>query len=155
MRVTRRAVLQTGAAALAAPAANALGGLVRLARRALAQEREWKHGLSLFGDLKYPAGFKHFDYVNVNAPKGGVARQIAFGTFDNFNLVVAGVKGSLAAGIDLIYDTLMVSALDEVSDRIRAAGRGGQLSGRSFRPSPIGCAPTPSGTTACRSRSRT
>ena len=41
--------------------------------------------------------------------------MMAFGTFDNFNMVVAGVKGSLAAGIDLIYDTLMVSALDEVS----------------------------------------
>jgi microcin C transport system substrate-binding protein len=70
--------------------------------------------LSLFGDLKYPR-FKHFDYVNVNAPKGGVARQIAFGTFDNFNMVVAGVKGSLAARMDLIYDTLLVSALDEVT----------------------------------------
>ena len=114
MRVTRRAVLQTGAAALAAPAANVLGGLVR-PPVALAQERDWKHGLSLFGDLKYPAGFKHFDYVNVNAPKGGAARQIAFGTFDNFNMVVSGVKGSLAARIDLIYDTLLVSALDEVT----------------------------------------
>jgi len=114
MRVTRRAVLQTGTAALAAPAADALGGLV-LSPVALAQERDWKHGLSLFGDLKYPAGFKHFDYVNVNAPKGGAARQIAFGTFDNFNMVVAGVKGSLAARMDLIYDTLLVSALDEVT----------------------------------------
>ena len=40
---------------------------------------------------------------------------MAFGTFDNFNMVVGGVKGSIAAGIDLIYDTLMVAALDEVS----------------------------------------
>jgi microcin C transport system substrate-binding protein len=79
------------------------------------EEKEWRHGLSLFGTLKYPAGFKHFDYVNPQAPKGGVARQIAIGTFDNFNLVVAGVKGSLAMGIDLIYDTLMAPALDEVS----------------------------------------
>ncbi len=71
--------------------------------------------MSLFGDLKYPAGFKQFDYVNANAPKGGAARQIAYGTFDNFNSVVSGVKGSLAAGIDLIYDTLSVPALDEVS----------------------------------------
>ena len=75
----------------------------------------WRHGLSLFGDLKYPAGFKHFDYVNPQAPKAGIARQIAFGTFDNFNPVVAGVKGSLAAGIDLIFDTLMTSTFDEVS----------------------------------------
>ena len=75
----------------------------------------WRHGVSPFGDLKYPSGFKQFDYVNANAPKGGAARQIALGTFDNFNMVVAGVKGSLVLGIDLIYNTLLVPALDEVS----------------------------------------
>ena len=74
----------------------------------------WRHGVSPFGDLKYPPGFKQFDYINANAPKGGAARQIALGTFDNFNGVVAGVKGTLALGIDLIYDTLLVAALDEV-----------------------------------------
>ncbi|HTS40799.1 MAG TPA: extracellular solute-binding protein [Xanthobacteraceae bacterium] len=78
-------------------------------------EKAWRHGLSLFGDLKYPAGFKQFDYVNANAPKAGVARQIAFGTFDNFNLVIAGVKGSVAFGIDYLFDTLLVPSLDEVS----------------------------------------
>jgi microcin C transport system substrate-binding protein len=85
--------------------------------RAEAQDAkpQWRHGLSLFGDLKYPLGFKQFDYVNANAPKGGTARQVAYGTYDNFNTVVAGVKGSLAAGIDLLYDTLAVAALDEVS----------------------------------------
>ena len=46
--------------------------------------------MSLFGDLKYPPGFKQFEYVNANAPKGGTARQIAIGTFDNFNSVVCG-----------------------------------------------------------------
>jgi len=58
-----------------------------------AAEREWRHGLSLFGDLKYKPGFEHFDYVNPNAPKGGSVRMLAIGTFDNFNLVVAGSKG--------------------------------------------------------------
>jgi microcin C transport system substrate-binding protein len=111
--VTRRGLLRSGAAAFVAPAFN-LGEAWRSAR-AQADARNWRHGLSLFGELKYPAAFKHFDYVNTNAPKGGVARQIAFGTYDNFNLVVAGVKGSLATGVDLIYDTLMVAALDEVS----------------------------------------
>ena len=43
---------------------------------------------------KYPSGFKQFDYVNANAPKGGTVRQIALGTYDNFNMAVAGVKGS-------------------------------------------------------------
>ncbi len=79
------------------------------------EEKVWRHGISLFGDLKYPPGFKHFDYVNAAAPKGGAIREIAVGTYDNLNYVVAGVKGSLAAGIDLIYETLLVSALDEVS----------------------------------------
>ncbi len=75
----------------------------------------WRHGVSLFGDVKYPPGFARFDYINAVAPKGGAARQVALGTFDNFNLTVAGVKGTLAAGINLIYDTLLVASLDEVS----------------------------------------
>jgi microcin C transport system substrate-binding protein len=87
--------------------------------RAEAQEKAaspvWRHGVSLFGDLKYPAGFKHFDYVNPKAPKGGAACQIALGPFDNFNTVVSGVKGSLVLGIDLIYETLFMPSLDEVS----------------------------------------
>ena len=82
---------------------------------ALADDKNWRHGVSSFGDLKYSAGFRHFEYVNADAPKGGTARQIAFGTFDNFNPVVADVKGSIAAGIDLVYEMLLVSSLDEVS----------------------------------------
>lgn len=116
MRLTRRTLLRTGAAALAVPAVASVDGVVR-SPAALAQgsTKAWKHGLSLFGDLKYPADFKQFDYVNPQAPKGGAARLMAPGTFDNFNTVVAGVKGSLAAGMELIYDTLTVAALDEVS----------------------------------------
>ncbi len=118
MRLTRRAVIQTGALALAAPAATALTSIAgpgcALAQES-AREHQWKHGLSLFGDPKYQPGFKQFDYVNAQAPKGGIARLIAFGTFDNFNLVVGGVKGSIGAGVDLLFDTLMVSAMDEVS----------------------------------------
>ena len=78
-------------------------------------ELPWRHALSLFGDVKYPADFKQFDYVNPDAPKGGAARQIQVGTFDNFNLAVAGVKGQLAAGVGLIYESLMTQSLDEVS----------------------------------------
>jgi microcin C transport system substrate-binding protein len=83
--------------------------------RAEAQAKTWQHGLSLFGDIKYPEGFKHFDYVNPQAPQGGTVRLSAFGTFDNFNTVVAGVKGSIAAGSELFIETLMTPALDEVS----------------------------------------
>ncbi len=75
----------------------------------------WRHGLSHFGNLKYSAGFKQFDYVNANAPKAGTARVIFLGTFDNFNMVVGGVKGALFLGINLIHDTLLVPSLDEVS----------------------------------------
>ena len=78
-------------------------------------EPVWRHGLSLFGDLKYPADFKRFDYVNPDAPKGGVARQISIGTFDNFNTAVAGVKGSIAPAVGLIYETLMTRSQDEVA----------------------------------------
>jgi microcin C transport system substrate-binding protein len=114
MRLTRRRLLASSAAALAAPAIGTMEGLVQ-PQAAQAQEQAWRHGLSLYGDLKYPADFKHFDYVNANAPKGGVVRMIALGTFDNFNSVVGGVKGSLAAALDQIYDTLMTGAMDEVS----------------------------------------
>jgi microcin C transport system substrate-binding protein len=75
----------------------------------------WRHGVSKFGDLKYSSGFANFDYVNAKAPKGGAARQVVLGTFDNFNIVVAEAKGTLASGANLIYDTLLVPALDEVS----------------------------------------
>ena len=80
---------------------------------AKAAAAQWRHGMSAFGELKYAAGFKQFDYVNAQAPKGGAAWQIALGTYDSFNTVVAGIKGTPAAGIDQIYDTLFVSALDE------------------------------------------
>jgi microcin C transport system substrate-binding protein len=86
-----------------------------LVAEAKAAENTWQHGASLFGDLKYPANFKHFDYVNPNAPKGGTVRIAGFGTYDNFNPVVAGVKGVIASGIGEIFETLMTPSLDEVS----------------------------------------
>ena len=110
MKPTRRTIVKAAGFALAAPAFSALAP-----RAGRAQERTWRHGLSLFGELRYPPGFKNFEYVNPNAPKGGLVRLIAVGTFDNFNPVVALIKGDLAAGINLIYDTLMTRALDEVA----------------------------------------
>jgi len=112
LRLTRRFVVRTGVLAGLSPLLRRLAAPVTPAS---AQEREWQHGLSLFGELKYPSGFKHFDYVNPQAPKGGSVRLIALGTFDNFNEVVAGMRGSIAAGAGVISDTLLVSALDEVS----------------------------------------
>ncbi|WP_410055025.1 extracellular solute-binding protein [Microvirga sp. Mcv34] len=80
-----------------------------------AQEASWRHGAALLDEPKYPEGFPHFDYVNPNAPKGGMVRLGALGTFDSFNIVVAGVKGSPEQGLGLIYETLTTSALDEAN----------------------------------------
>ena len=114
MKFSRRSILRATAATFAAPALGAISA-ASLAGHASAQARVWKHGLSLFGQLKYSEGFKNFDYVNPTAPQGGTVRQVAFGTFDNFNTVVAGVKGNIAAGTELFRETLMTPALDEVS----------------------------------------
>jgi microcin C transport system substrate-binding protein len=121
MTLSRRSILKASAAALAAPALDTLD-IAPLIKPAAAQATapasgadEWRHGLSLFDEIKYPAGFKHFDYVNPQAPKGGVVRQSTIGTFDNFNVAVAGVRGSLSIGTNLIYNSLMEDAADEVS----------------------------------------
>jgi microcin C transport system substrate-binding protein len=82
---------------------------------ALAEEPAWRHGLAMLGEPKYPAGFAHFDYVNPSAPQGGLVRFGAQGTFDNFNLFVADIKGKLENGTALVYDTLMEPAGDEVA----------------------------------------
>jgi len=73
-----------------------------------------RHGLSVFGDLKYPADFKHFDYVNPSAPKGGRMSLIGgtgITTFDSFNAFI--VKGDPANGLELLFDSLMTRAHDE------------------------------------------
>lgn len=75
----------------------------------------WRHAQTLMGEPKYKPGFTHFDYVNPNAPKGGVVRMAGLGGFDNFNPVVTGVKGQLESGVSLVYETLTVTSQDEVS----------------------------------------
>jgi microcin C transport system substrate-binding protein len=77
------------------------------------------HGMSVFGDLKYPADFHHFDYVNVAAPKGGMfsfipsvrAYNQSYQTFNSFNAYI--LKGEGAQGMDMTFATLMVRANDE------------------------------------------
>jgi len=69
------------------------------------------HGLAMHGDLKYPANFKHYDYVNPNAPKGGEVKLWARGGYDTFNPFV--VKGRPAAGVGQLYETLLTSSADE------------------------------------------
>src|SRR3954465_12301882 len=77
------------------------------------------HGLSVFGDLKYPADFQHFDYVNPAAPKGGTFSTIpsvraynqSYFTFSSLNAFI--LKGEGAQGMDLNFATLMARAGDE------------------------------------------
>jgi microcin C transport system substrate-binding protein len=71
-----------------------------------------QHALTLYNEPpKYPADFKHFDYVNPDAPKGGIFRQGGFGGFDSLNPFIS--KGVPADDIGLIYDTLAKQGLDE------------------------------------------
>ena len=117
MAINRRHLLQSAAFATLAPALGITLG-VPAVEQALAQsgtgEPAWRHALSLFGDIKYPADFKRFDYVNPDAPKGGIARMISIGTFDNFNIAVMGVKGSIAQAALLVNEALMTKSQDEV-----------------------------------------
>lgn len=72
------------------------------------------HGISAFGELRYPPDFPHFDYVNPDAPKGGTISFRGTGasqTFDSLNKFI--LVGEPAQGIERIYDTLLVRAYDE------------------------------------------
>ena len=103
-QLTRRKAILLGAAALA----SALPRNVEAAQVEAAQETE-RHGLSAFGDLKYPPDFRHFDYVNPNAPKGGVFSHVGatrafnqnFLTFNSLNSFI--LKGDGAQGMELTF----------------------------------------------------
>lgn len=109
---TRRTVLVLSAAALAAAA------LPRSVFAAPVDGPE-SHGLSAFGDLKYPADFRHFDYVDPQAPKGGTFSLIGstrqfnqnFLTFNSLNSFI--LRGDAALGMELTFTTLMTRANDE------------------------------------------
>jgi len=73
----------------------------------------YQHGMSIFGDLKYPKNFQNFDYVNPNAPKGGSIKLGSEGTFNNLNSFI--LKGVNAAGLAYLYDSLMEGSEDEIS----------------------------------------
>ncbi|WP_245408240.1 extracellular solute-binding protein [Zhengella mangrovi] len=73
----------------------------------------WHHATALTGTPKYPEGFSRFDYVNADAPKTGRARLASMGSFDTFNPVPT--KGEAATGLGLVFETLMVSSLDELN----------------------------------------
>ena len=73
------------------------------------------HGYALWGDMKYPPGFNHFDYVNPDAPKGGELRLVSnlrLSTFDKYNPFT--IRGGAPAYLSqLMFDTLLTGSLDE------------------------------------------
>ena len=107
--LTRRTMLRLAAASALIPSLGANAAIAGSSR----------HGLSVFGDLKYGSDFSHFDYVNPEAPKGGrhvvTASQWAYNqsplTFNTLNGYV--LKGDAPPKLELTFDSLMVRALDE------------------------------------------
>ncbi|RFB79185.1 extracellular solute-binding protein [Methylovirgula sp. 4M-Z18] len=108
--IDRRSVLKYG---------SALGASLVLKPAFAADGDVESHGLSIFGDLALPSDFKHFAYVNPDAPKGGklvmtvlgYSGNESFETFDTLNSYV--LKGAGAAGMSAIYDSLMAGTADE------------------------------------------
>ena len=127
--LTRRDLL-AGAAALGGVAG--FGGWPAMAQ---AGAGERLHGLSVFGDLKYPAGFAQFDYVVPDAPKGGVLAMVpsswAFNqnpqTFNTLNTLI--LRGDAPVGLHIIFDTLMVRAFDEPDAVYGLVAEGVEISG--------------------------
>lgn len=91
-----------------------LAALLLMSLGAVSTQAAERHGLSAFGELKYPAGFTRFEYVNPDAPKGGRLSMMGVGstlTFDSFNPFI--LNGDQAQGLELLFDSLMVRAADE------------------------------------------
>jgi microcin C transport system substrate-binding protein len=124
--VSRRHALALVGGAIAAGAARAVVP-------AVAEDAE-RHGISAFGDLKYPADFSHFSYVDPNAPKGGVFSQIgpnrqfnqSFLTFNSLNSYI--LRGDAAQGMELTFATLMVRSGDEPDAMYGLAARAVRIS---------------------------
>src|SRR3954470_16699871 len=123
--LSRRHVLGLGIGALSAPVlrpARAAGGGAGV------------HGISVFGDLKYPADFHHFDYVNLAAPKGGTFSTIpsvrsynqSYQTFNSLNAFI--LKGEGAQGMDLTFTALMARSGDEPDAMYGVAAKSVQIS---------------------------
>jgi microcin C transport system substrate-binding protein len=110
MILTRRSLIKTASLL-------GLGSLsnfkILAVERAKAQDKVFKHGDNIYGELKYPADFKHFDYVNPDAPKGGRLRLSAVGSYDSLNPFI--IKGDTVAYYATVFETLTTQSFDEVA----------------------------------------
>ncbi len=126
MKLSRRLVIALGGSVAAAAALRLTPGF--------ADDEAERHGLSAFGDLKYPADFAHLDYVNPQAPKGGAFSTIpstrsfntSFFTFNSLNSFI--LKGDGAAGMFMTFASLMSRAGDEPDAMYGLAARGVRVS---------------------------
>jgi microcin C transport system substrate-binding protein len=124
-QLTRRNVLLFGIGA---------AGAAWLGPAAAADDGMEAHGLSVFGDLKYPPDFHHFDYVNLAAPKGGMfstipsvrANNQSYQTFNSLNAFI--LKGEGAQGMDLTFAALMARSGDEPDAMYGLAAKTVQIS---------------------------
>jgi len=73
------------------------------------------YGISRFGELQYPPDFKHYGYVNPDAPKGGTVHKAMTGAFDSLNPFI--IKGQWSSAAYHIYDSLLADSFDEVNTR--------------------------------------
>jgi microcin C transport system substrate-binding protein len=123
-KLSRREAVVLGAGA----AASLLGP------RAQAEAGKERHGLSAFGDLKYPASFHHFEYVDPNAPKGGTFSFVAPTRLFNQNVLTFNslqiyiLKGDGAQGMELTFASLMTRAEDEPDAMYGLAARAVEIS---------------------------
>ena len=102
-----------GAARCAAAVLAILLGASAAAEASSHQDIIKSHGISKFGELKYPADFQHLDYVNPDAPKGGEIAIWASGTFDSMNPYTrSGRAGALSS---IFFESLLTGTSDEVS----------------------------------------
>ena len=69
------------------------------------------HGIAMHGEMKYSKDFKHLDYANPKAPKGGHLKLAATGSFDSLNSFI--IKGSPAAGRQYVFESLLGRVWDE------------------------------------------
>ena len=124
--ITRRNALVLSAGAIAAAKFN-------VPARAQIAEAD-RHGMSAFGDLKYPADFPHFNFVNPQAPKGGVYSESvssrgyngSFLTFNSLNAFI--LKGEGVFGMDLTFVALMARSGDEPDALYGLAARSVRIS---------------------------
>lgn len=118
-QMSRRHVLALGAGGALGASLDTFLGTPLLGSARASEAGPEIHGISAFGDLKYHADFHHFDYVNPNAPKGGMFSLIpstkgynqSYQTFNSLNAFI--LKGEGAQGMDLTFASLMAHAGDE------------------------------------------